>query len=98
MVVIEVLYPDPLIFRHLRKAIDVPWKIIELPIYQILFCLCLKTFKKFLKQRRVEYFCSLDQNRGWEAAITNTLSAGDKVLAARLDNFLIFGLTCERLD
>ncbi|MEN3792373.1 L-aspartate--glyoxylate aminotransferase BhcA [Fulvimarina sp. MAC3] len=68
----------------IRKACDMPTIDHRSPAFGDILHPCLKNVRQILKARnaQVVFFPSTGTG-GWEAAITNTLSPGDKVLAAR---------------
>lgn len=85
--------------ERIRRAMDVPledhrrvdYPAITLPLFEDL--------KKIFKTRTGKVFIFPSSGTGgWEAAITNTLSPGDKVLQARFGQFsLLWSDLCNRL-
>ncbi|MGB5556501.1 MAG: L-aspartate--glyoxylate aminotransferase BhcA [Paracoccaceae bacterium] len=68
----------------LRKAIDMPTLDHRSPLFGQILQPALKGVKKVLKSEKAEVFIFPSTGTGgWETALTNTLSPGDKVLAAR---------------
>jgi len=68
----------------LRKAIDMPTLDHRSPLFGQILHPALAGVKKILKSETAEVFVFPSTGTGgWETALTNTLSAGDKVLAAR---------------
>ena len=68
----------------LRKAIDIPTVDHRSPLFGRILHPVLDGVKKVLKSERAEIIVfPATGTGGWEAAITNTLSPGDKVLATR---------------
>ena len=68
----------------LRKACDMPTIDHRSPLFGQILHPALAGVKKVLKSERAEVFIFPSTGTGgWETALTNTLSAGDKVLAAR---------------
>ena len=68
----------------LRKACDMPTIDHRSPLFGQILHPALAGVKKVLKSERAEIFIFPSTGTGgWETALTNTLSAGDKVLAAR---------------
>jgi alanine-glyoxylate transaminase/serine-glyoxylate transaminase/serine-pyruvate transaminase len=68
----------------LRKAVDMPTLDHRSPLFGQILHPALAGVKKVLKSESAEIFVFPSTGTGgWEAAITNTLNAGDSVLAAR---------------
>ena len=68
----------------LRKAVDMPTVDHRSPLFARIMRPALDGVKKVLKTERAEVIVFPSTGTGgWEAAITNTLSPGDKVLATR---------------
>ena len=68
----------------LRKACDMPTIDHRSPLFGQILHPALAGVKKVLKGEKAEVFIFPSTGTGgWETALTNTLSAGDKVLAAR---------------
>lgn len=68
----------------LRRACDMPTIDHRSPVFGEILHPCLEGVRKVLKSDRAEVFIFPSTGTGgWEAAIGNTLSPGDKVLAAR---------------
>lgn len=68
----------------LRKAVDMPTIDHRSPLFGKILHPALEGAKKVLKTTQAEVFAFPSTGTGgWETAITNTLSQGDKVLAAR---------------
>lgn len=68
----------------LRKAVDMPTIDHRSPVFGKILHPALEGVKKVLKSTQAEVFVFPSTGTGgWETAITNTLSAGDRVLAAR---------------
>ncbi|MBS9715665.1 L-aspartate--glyoxylate aminotransferase BhcA [Pseudohalocynthiibacter aestuariivivens] len=68
----------------LRKAVDMPTLDHRSSLFGEILHPALKGVKKILKSETAEVFIFPSSGTGgWETAISNTLSAGDKVLAAR---------------
>jgi alanine-glyoxylate transaminase/serine-glyoxylate transaminase/serine-pyruvate transaminase len=68
----------------LRKAIDMPTLDHRSSLFGEILHPALKGVKKVIKSKNAEIFVFPSTGTGgWETALTNTLSAGDKVLAAR---------------
>ena len=68
----------------LRKAVDMPTIDHRSPVFGKILHPALEGVKKVLKSTQAEVFVFPSTGTGgWETAITNTLSAGDKVLATR---------------
>jgi len=68
----------------LRKAIDMPTLDHRSPLFGQILHPALQGVKKVLKSKSAEIFVFPSTGTGgWETALTNTLSPGDKVLAAR---------------
>ncbi|MFW8637014.1 L-aspartate--glyoxylate aminotransferase BhcA [Cribrihabitans pelagius] len=68
----------------LRKAVDMPTLDHRSPLFGQILHPALAGVKKVLKSEQAEIFVFPSTGTGgWETAITNTLCAGDKVLAAR---------------
>ena len=85
--------------ESVRRAIDVPMedhRAPDLPDFILpLFADLKKVFKTEIGQ---VFIFPASGTGGWEAAITNTLNAGDKVLAARFGQFSHLWINlCERL-
>lgn len=70
--------------ENLRRAVDIPTMDHRSAEFGHLLHPTLAAVKKVLKTREAQIFLFPSTGTGgWETAITNTLSAGDKVLAAR---------------
>jgi alanine-glyoxylate transaminase / serine-glyoxylate transaminase / serine-pyruvate transaminase len=70
--------------EQLRKAVDMPTLDHRSPLFGQILHPAIAGVKKVLKSDSAEVFIFPSTGTGgWETAITNTLSAGDKVLAAR---------------
>ncbi|MCF3594884.1 aminotransferase class V-fold PLP-dependent enzyme [Rhodobacteraceae bacterium LMO-12] len=70
--------------EQLRKAVDMPTLDHRSPLFGQILRPALAGVKKVLKSETAEIFIFPSTGTGgWETALTNTLSAGDKVLAAR---------------
>jgi alanine-glyoxylate transaminase/serine-glyoxylate transaminase/serine-pyruvate transaminase len=70
--------------EELRKAVDMPTLDHRSPLFADILHPALDGVKAVLKSRTAEIFVFPGSGTGgWEAAISNTLSAGDSVLAAR---------------
>ena len=68
----------------LRKAVDMPTIDHRSPLFGAILHPALAGVKKVLRSERAQVFVFPSTGTGgWETAITNTLSPGDKVLAAR---------------
>lgn len=68
----------------LRKAVDMPTIDHRSPVFGRILHPALEGVKKVLKTETAEIFVFASTGTGgWEAALTNTLSPGDRVLAAR---------------
>ena len=68
----------------LRRAVDMPTLDHRSPLFAEILHPALEGVKKVLKSKTAEIFVFPSTGTGgWETALTNTLSAGDKVLAAR---------------
>ncbi len=68
----------------LRKAVDMPTLDHRSPLFGQILHPALAGVKKVLKSESAEIFVFPSTGTGgWETAITNTLNAGDKILAAR---------------
>jgi alanine-glyoxylate transaminase/serine-glyoxylate transaminase/serine-pyruvate transaminase len=80
-----VFIPGPTnIPERLRKACDMPTIDHRSPLFGDILHPALAGVRKVLKSERAEiFFFPSTGTGGWETALTNTLSAGDKVLAAR---------------
>ncbi|RJL08324.1 L-aspartate--glyoxylate aminotransferase BhcA [Paracoccus siganidrum] len=80
-----VFIPGPTnIPEVLRKAVDMPTIDHRSPLFGKILHPALAGVKKVLKSTEAEVFVFPSTGTGgWETAITNTLSPGDKVLAAR---------------
>ncbi|MBD3739034.1 MAG: serine--glyoxylate aminotransferase, partial [Pseudomonas balearica] len=80
-----VFIPGPTnIPESLRKAVDIPTMDHRSPGFADIIHPALDGVKKVLKTRTGEAFVfPATGTGGWETAITNTLSPGDKVLACR---------------
>lgn len=80
-----IFIPGPTnIPEALRKAVDMPTIDHRSPVFGRMLHPALEGVKKVLKTTKGEIFLFPSTGTGgWETAITNTLSAGDKVLAAR---------------
>jgi alanine-glyoxylate transaminase/serine-glyoxylate transaminase/serine-pyruvate transaminase len=80
-----IFIPGPTnIPEALRKAIDIPTIDHRSPIFGTILHPALEGVKKVLKGERSAIFVFPSTGTGgWETAITNTLSPGDKVLATR---------------
>ncbi len=70
--------------EHLRKAVDMPTLDHRSPLFGQILHPALEGVKKILKSETAKIFIFPSTGTGgWETALTNTLSAGDKVIAAR---------------
>ncbi len=70
--------------ESLRKAVDMPTLDHRSPLFGQILHPALDGVKKVLKSETAKIFIFPSTGTGgWETALTNTLSAGDKVLAAR---------------
>lgn len=70
--------------ESLRKAVDMPTLDHRSPLFGQILHPALEGVKKVLKSETAKVFIFPSTGTGgWETALTNTLSAGDKVLAAR---------------
>ena len=70
--------------ESLRKAVDMPTLDHRSPLFGQILHPALEGVKKVLKSETAKIFIFPSTGTGgWETALTNTLSAGDKVLAAR---------------
>ena len=80
-----VFIPGPTnIPEHLRKACDMPTIDHRSPLFGKILHPARESVKKILKSNAAEIFIFPSSGTGgWETALTNTLSSGDKVLAAR---------------
>ena len=80
-----IFIPGPTnIPEALRKAVDMPTIDHRSPVFGRMLHPALEGVKKVLKTTRGEVFLFPSTGTGgWETAITNTLSPGDKILAAR---------------
>ncbi|UUX48098.1 aminotransferase class V-fold PLP-dependent enzyme [Nisaea acidiphila] len=80
-----VFIPGPTnVPESLRKAVDMPTMDHRSAAFSDILHPALQGVKQVLKTREAEMFLfPASGTGGWEAAITNTLSPGDKVLAAR---------------
>ena len=80
-----VFIPGPTnIPESLRKACDMPTIDHRSPLFGKILHPVREGIRKVLKSDTAEVFIfSATGTGGWEAALTNTLSSGDKVLAAR---------------
>ncbi len=80
-----VFIPGPTnIPEVLRKAVDMPTIDHRSPMFGQMLHPALAGVKKVLKSETAEVFIFPSTGTGgWETALTNTLSAGDKILAAR---------------
>ena len=80
-----VFIPGPTnIPESLRKACDMPTIDHRSPLFGKILHPAREGVRKVLKSDTAEVFIfSATGTGGWEAALTNTLSSGDKVLAAR---------------
>ena len=68
----------------LRRAVDMPTLDHRSPLFAEILHPALEGVKKVLKSKTAKIFVFPSTGTGgWETALTNTLSAGDKVLAAR---------------
>lgn len=103
-----VFIPGPTnIPESLRKACDMPTIDHRSPLFGTILHPVIDGVRKVLKSDTAEVFIfPASGTGGWEAALTNTLSAGDKVLAARngmfshkwIDMCTRFGLSVEVVD
>jgi len=74
--------------ERLRHAVDVPMEDQRAPDFPAFTLGLLEDVKKVFKTTQGQVFLFPGSGTGgWEAAITNTLSPGDKVLAARFGQF-----------
>lgn len=80
-----IFIPGPTnIPEALRKAVDMPTIDHRSPLFGRILHPALEGVKQVLKSTQAQVFAFPSTGTGgWETAITNTLSAGDKVLAAR---------------
>lgn len=80
-----IFIPGPTnIPEALRKAVDMPTIDHRSPVFGRMLHPALEGVKKVLKTTKGEVFLFPSTGTGgWETAITNTLSPGDKILAAR---------------
>ncbi len=80
-----VFIPGPTnIPESIRKAVDMPTIDHRSPLFAEILHPALANVRKVLKSKDAEvFFFPSTGTGGWETAITNTLSPGDKVLAAR---------------
>lgn len=80
-----VFIPGPTnIPESIRKAVDMPTIDHRSPLFAEILHPALANVRKVLKSKDAEVFLFPSTGTGgWETAITNTLSPGDKVLAAR---------------
>ncbi|MDE0589436.1 aminotransferase class V-fold PLP-dependent enzyme [Halocynthiibacter sp. C4] len=80
-----VFIPGPTnIPEHLRKACDMPTIDHRSPLFGQILHPAREGVRKILKSDSAEVFIfPATGTGGWETALTNTLSAGDKILAAR---------------
>ena len=80
-----VLIPGPTNMPEvLRKACDMPTIDHRSPLFGEMLAPCLDGVRQVLKTERAQVFLFPSTGTGgWETAISNTLSPGDKVLAAR---------------
>lgn len=70
--------------EEIRKACDMPTIDHRSPTFGAILHPCLKNVRKVLKSKDAQIFIYPSTGTGgWETALTNTLSAGDKVLSAR---------------
>ena len=75
--------PDPV-----RQAMDIPLEDMRAPDFPAFTLPLLRDVKQVFKTKTGQVFLFPGTGTGgWEAAITNTLSPGDKVLAARFGQF-----------
>ena len=74
--------------ERVRRAMDVPMEDQRAPDLPLFTLPLLEDVKKVFKSRTGQAFLFPSSGTGgWEAALTNTLSPGDKVLAARFGQF-----------
>jgi len=80
-----IFIPGPTnIPEEMRKAVDMPTIDHRSPVFGRMLHPALEGVKKILKSTQAQVFLFPSTGTGgWETAITNTLSPGDKVLAAR---------------
>ncbi|KGJ04033.1 serine-glyoxylate aminotransferase apoenzyme [Paracoccus halophilus] len=80
-----IFIPGPTnIPEEMRKAVDMPTIDHRSPVFGRMLHPALEGVKKVLKSTQAQVFVFPSTGTGgWETAITNTLSPGDKVLAAR---------------
>lgn len=80
-----VFIPGPTnIPESIRKAVDMPTIDHRSPLFADILHPALANVRKVLKSKDAEvFFFPSTGTGGWETAITNTLSPGDRVLAAR---------------
>ena len=85
--------------ESVRRAIDVPMEDHRAPDLPDFILPLFADLKKVFKTESGQVFIfPASGTGGWEAAITNTLNAGDKVLAARFGQFSHLWINlCERL-
>ncbi len=84
-----VFIPGPTnIPESIRKACDMPTLDHRSPVFQTILTPALDGVKKVMKAENAEVVVFPSSGTGgWEAAISNTLSAGDRVLAAQQGMF-----------
>jgi alanine-glyoxylate transaminase/serine-glyoxylate transaminase/serine-pyruvate transaminase len=80
-----IFIPGPTnIPEEMRKAVDMPTIDHRSPVFGRMLHPALEGVKKVLKSQKAQVFLFPSTGTGgWETAISNTLSPGDKVLAAR---------------
>ncbi len=103
-----VFIPGPTnIPEEIRKACDIPTMDHRSPRFATILHPAISGVRKVMRQEQGEtYIFPASGTGGWEAAIANTLSAGDTVLAARngmfshkwIDMCRRFGLTVQVVD
>lgn len=86
--------PEPV-----RQAMNIPMEDMRAPDFKDFILPLLEDLKKVLRLRSGRTFVFPSSGTGmWEAAITNTLNPGDRVLMARFGQFsLLWADMCERL-
>jgi len=84
---------------RIRKAINLPMEDMRAPDFPEFVHPLLADLKTIFRMADGEVFVFPSSGTGgWEAALTNTLSPGDKVLNTRLGQFsLLWSMMCERL-
>jgi len=84
---------------RVRRAIDLPMEDMRAPDFPDFVQPLLEDLKKVFKTHSGKVFVFPGSGTGgWEAALSNTLSPGDKVLASRFGQFSkLWAYMCERL-